>query len=64
MYTLLHFFFIFLWQIVLHDPEQKEIYTTGGRTKVPIYVTGVIEIHNAEIAVLESDLGNIETEKK
>lgn len=49
---------------MLHDQEHKKVYATGGRTKVPIYVTGVIEVDNAEIAVLDSDLGNLETQKK
>ena len=49
---------------MLHDSEEKNIYATGSRTKVPIYVTGVIKVDNAEIAVLDSDLGSIETQKK
>lgn len=40
------------------------IYATGGRTKVPIYVTGVIKVDNAEISVLDGDLDNAETRKK
>lgn len=40
---------------MLSDPEHKKIYATGGRTKVPVYVTGVIKIDNAKIQVLESD---------
>ncbi|KAK4373065.1 hypothetical protein RND71_008449 [Anisodus tanguticus] len=51
-------------QIVLHDSEHKMIYATGGRTKVPIYITGVIKVDNAEISVLDSNLGNVETRKK
>ncbi|PSR89797.1 Dolichyl-diphosphooligosaccharide--protein glycosyltransferase subunit 2 like [Actinidia chinensis var. chinensis] len=54
----------FVFEIVLHDSEEKNIYATGSRTKVPIYVTGVIKVDNAEIAVLDSDLGSIETQKK
>ncbi|XP_057484343.1 dolichyl-diphosphooligosaccharide--protein glycosyltransferase subunit 2-like [Actinidia eriantha] len=54
----------FVFEIVLHDSEEKNIYATGSRTKVPIYVTGVVKVDNAEIAVLDSDLGNIETQKK
>lgn len=41
-----------------------DIYATGGRIRVPIYVSGVVKIENAEIAVLDSDLGSIETQKK
>ncbi|KAI8523056.1 hypothetical protein RHMOL_Rhmol13G0044900 [Rhododendron molle] len=54
----------FVFEIVLHDSENKNIYATGGRTKVPIYVTGVIKVDNAEISVLDSDLGTVETQKK
>ncbi|XP_057480677.1 dolichyl-diphosphooligosaccharide--protein glycosyltransferase subunit 2-like [Actinidia eriantha] len=54
----------FVFEIVLHDSDEKNIYATGSRTKVPIYVTGVIKVDNAEIAVLDSDLGSIETQKK
>ncbi|XP_022155085.1 dolichyl-diphosphooligosaccharide--protein glycosyltransferase subunit 2 [Momordica charantia] len=53
----------FVFEIVLHDSEHKDIYTTGGQTRVPIYITGVVKIENAEIAVLDSDLGSIETQK-
>lgn len=49
---------------MLDDSENKNIYATGGRTKVPIYVTGVIKVDNAEISVLDSDLGSVETQKK
>ena len=31
---------------------------------LPIYVTGIIEVGNAEITVLDSDLGSAETQKK
>lgn len=51
-------------QIVLHDSVDKKVYTTGGQTQVPLFVTGVIKTDNAEIAVLDSDLGSIETQKK
>ncbi|KAF7153377.1 hypothetical protein RHSIM_Rhsim01G0262400 [Rhododendron simsii] len=56
--------YVFVFETVLHDQEHKKVYATGGRTKVPIYVTGVIEVDNAEIAVLDSDLGSLETQKK
>lgn len=41
-----------------------DIYATGGQIQVPIYITGVVKIENAVIAVLDSDLGSIETQKK
>ncbi|CAN4084749.1 unnamed protein product [Withania somnifera] len=49
---------IFSFEIVLHNLEDKKIYATGGRTKVPIFVTGIIEVDHADVAVLDSDLGN------
>ncbi|KAL6968188.1 proteasome regulatory particle base subunit [Sarracenia purpurea var. burkii] len=55
--------YYFVFEIVLHDSEHT-IYAIGGRTKVPIYVTGVIKVDNAEIVVLDSDLGSIETQKR
>ncbi|KAL8101174.1 dolichyl-diphosphooligosaccharide--protein glycosyltransferase subunit 2 [Apium graveolens] len=56
--------YTFVFEIVLHDAELKKIYATGGRTKVPIFVTGVMQVDNAKIAVLDSDLGSVETQKK
>ncbi|KAL6564088.1 proteasome regulatory particle base subunit [Orobanche hederae] len=56
--------YVFSFEIVFEDPENRKNYATGGRTKVPIHVTGAIKIDNAEIAVLDSDLGNAETQKK
>ncbi|KAF8401909.1 hypothetical protein HHK36_012859 [Tetracentron sinense] len=56
--------YIFSFEIVLHDPEQKKVYATGGQTQVLIVVTGFIKIDTAEITVLDSDLGSIETKQK
>ncbi|KAJ4726905.1 dolichyl-diphosphooligosaccharide--protein glycosyltransferase subunit 2-like [Melia azedarach] len=56
--------YIFVFKVVLHDPEHKSIYATGTLTQVPVYVTGLINIDNAEIAVLDSDLESVETQKK
>ncbi|XP_050205978.1 dolichyl-diphosphooligosaccharide--protein glycosyltransferase subunit 2 [Mercurialis annua] len=56
--------YIFVFETLLHDDAHKNIYTTGGQTKVPIFVTGVIKIDNAGIEVLESDLGITEVQKK
>lgn len=49
---------------MLDGSVDKKVYATGGQTQVPIFVTGVIKIDNAEIAVLDSDIGSIETQKK
>ena len=51
-------------QIVLHDPDHLNLYATGGQTQIPIFVTGLVKVDSAEIAVLDSDLGSIETKKK
>ncbi|XP_059287689.1 dolichyl-diphosphooligosaccharide--protein glycosyltransferase subunit 2 isoform X2 [Lycium ferocissimum] len=56
--------YIFSFEIVLHNPEDKKIYATGGRTKVPISVTGFVKVDHADVAVLDSDLGNVETQKR
>ncbi|XP_023745534.1 dolichyl-diphosphooligosaccharide--protein glycosyltransferase subunit 2 [Lactuca sativa] len=48
--------YIFAFEIVLSDPEHKKIYATGGRTKVPIHVTGVVTVDNAKIALLEGNV--------
>lgn len=50
--------------MVLHDTEHQSVYAAGTETQIPIFVTGLIKINNAEIAVLDSDHGNIETQKK
>ncbi|KAJ1417459.1 Dolichyl-diphosphooligosaccharide--protein glycosyltransferase subunit Swp1 [Sesbania bispinosa] len=49
--------------ILLHESDSEKVYATGGQIHVPIYVTGIIKVGNAEIAVLDSDLGSIETQK-
>ncbi|KAI3526600.1 hypothetical protein L1887_05857 [Cichorium endivia] len=54
--------YVFAFEIVLSDPEHKKVYATGGRTKVPVYVTGVINVNNAKVEVLESD--TIESQNK
>ncbi|PQM36275.1 dolichyl-diphosphooligosaccharide--protein glycosyltransferase subunit 2 [Prunus yedoensis var. nudiflora] len=56
--------YIFVFEVVLHDSEDEKVYATGGSTQVQIFVTGVIKIENAEIVVLDSDVGSIETQKK
>ncbi|XP_060172296.1 dolichyl-diphosphooligosaccharide--protein glycosyltransferase subunit 2-like isoform X2 [Lycium barbarum] len=56
--------YIFSFEIVLHNPEDKKIYATGGRTKVPISVTGFVKVDHADVAVLDSDLVNVETQKR
>ncbi|XP_060667481.1 dolichyl-diphosphooligosaccharide--protein glycosyltransferase subunit 2 isoform X2 [Ziziphus jujuba] len=56
--------YLFVFEVVFHDSEHEKVYATGGRTQVPIFVTGVIKIDNTEIAILDSDLGSIETQKK
>ncbi|KVI12342.1 Ribophorin II [Cynara cardunculus var. scolymus] len=54
--------YVFAFEIVLSDPEDKRKYATGGRTKVPIHVTGVVGVDNAKLTLLEGD--SVESEKK
>ncbi|KAJ9696950.1 hypothetical protein PVL29_008941 [Vitis rotundifolia] len=56
--------YVFVFEILLHDPEHQKIYATGSRTRVPIIVTGVIKVDTAEIVILDSDLGSVETKRK
>ncbi|KAF9609813.1 hypothetical protein IFM89_018667 [Coptis chinensis] len=56
--------YIFVFRISLQDPEDKKIYTTGGQTHVPVFVTGFINVDSAEIAVLDNDLGSVEAKQK
>ncbi|KAG9452056.1 hypothetical protein H6P81_004960 [Aristolochia fimbriata] len=53
-----------VFEVSFHDPEYKKAYATGGRTKAPVYVTGLIRIDKAEVAILDSDAGHVETVKK
>ncbi|KAI4301082.1 hypothetical protein L6164_034398 [Bauhinia variegata] len=55
--------YIFVFEVLLHDSNSENIYATGGQIHVPIYITGIIEVDSAKIAVLDSDLGSIETQK-
>ncbi|XP_027364039.1 dolichyl-diphosphooligosaccharide--protein glycosyltransferase subunit 2-like isoform X2 [Abrus precatorius] len=55
--------YVFVFEIVLHHADSEKVYATGGQIHVPIYVTGIIEVSNAEIVVLDSDLGSAETQK-
>ncbi|XP_048232538.1 dolichyl-diphosphooligosaccharide--protein glycosyltransferase subunit 2 isoform X2 [Ricinus communis] len=56
--------YIFVFETVFHDAAHEKVYTTGGQTQVPIFVTGVIKVDSAGIDVLESDLGIVETQRK
>ncbi|KAG5250453.1 ribophorin family protein [Salix suchowensis] len=55
--------YTFVFEMVLHDPDHSNLYATGGQTQIPIFVTGLVEVDSAEIAVLDSDLGSTETKK-
>ncbi|XP_031475648.1 dolichyl-diphosphooligosaccharide--protein glycosyltransferase subunit 2 [Nymphaea colorata] len=48
----------------LNDPEQGKAYSTGGQIPAKIYVTGLIKIDEAEIAVLDGDNGRAESANK
>ncbi|KAK7393388.1 hypothetical protein VNO78_21942 [Psophocarpus tetragonolobus] len=56
--------YVFIFEIVLHDSGSEKVYATGGQIHVPISVTGIIEVGNVEITVLDGDLGSSETKKK
>lgn len=56
--------YTFVFEILLDDSTHEKVYITEAQTKVPIAATGVISIENAEIAVLDSDVGSIESQKK
>ncbi|KAF7804626.1 dolichyl-diphosphooligosaccharide--protein glycosyltransferase subunit 2 [Senna tora] len=56
--------YVFVFEVVLHESDNDKVYATGGQIHVQIYVTGIIEVGSAEIAILDSDLGSIETQKK
>ncbi|XP_050364258.1 dolichyl-diphosphooligosaccharide--protein glycosyltransferase subunit 2 [Argentina anserina] len=55
--------YIFVFEVVLHDSEYESVYTTGGLAQVGVFVTGIINIENAEISVLESDK-SVDTQKR
>ncbi|CAI0434471.1 unnamed protein product [Linum tenue] len=54
--------YIFVFEIVFNDPEHKKAYAVESKTEVPIFLTGAVKVGNAKIAVLDSDLGSIETQ--
>lgn len=51
-------------QIALQDSEDRNIYVTGGQTKIPVYISGIIKIEKSEISVFDSDLGSVDVQKK
>lgn len=51
-------------QIALQDSEDTTIYVTGGQTKIPVYISGIIKIEKSEISVFDSDLGSVDVQKK
>ncbi|CAI8600267.1 unnamed protein product [Vicia faba] len=55
--------YVFVFETALHDSGSENDYAIGGQIHVPIYVTGIVKVSNAEIAVLGSDLGSDETQK-
>ncbi|XP_058766663.1 dolichyl-diphosphooligosaccharide--protein glycosyltransferase subunit 2-like [Vicia villosa] len=55
--------YVFVFETVLHDSGSENDYAIGGQIHVPIYVTGIVKVSNAEISVLGSDLGSDETQK-
>ncbi|KAG5413559.1 hypothetical protein IGI04_001126 [Brassica rapa subsp. trilocularis] len=56
--------YTFVFEILLDESTNEKVYITEAQTKVPISATGAITIENAEIAVLDSDVGSVESQKK
>ncbi|KAF2585910.1 hypothetical protein F2Q70_00034722 [Brassica cretica] len=56
--------YTFVFEILLDESANEKAYITEAQTKVPIAATGAITIENAEIAVLDSDVGSVESQKK
>ncbi|XP_048593426.1 dolichyl-diphosphooligosaccharide--protein glycosyltransferase subunit 2-like [Brassica napus] len=56
--------YTFVFEILLDESAQEKLYITEAQTKIPIAATGAISIENAEIAVLDGDVGSVESQKK
>ncbi|KAF3514596.1 hypothetical protein F2Q69_00009278 [Brassica cretica] len=56
--------YTFVFEILLDELAHEKVYITEAQTKVPIAATGAISIENAEISVLDSDVGSVESQKK
>ncbi|KAL9255710.1 Dolichyl-diphosphooligosaccharide--protein glycosyltransferase subunit 2-like protein [Drosera capensis] len=54
----------FSFRVDLPDADISNFYATGGITKVSIYLTGLTKLEGAEIAILDSDHGSIDTKNK
>ncbi|KAI5396322.1 proteasome regulatory particle base subunit, variant 2 [Lathyrus oleraceus] len=55
--------YVFVFETALQDSGSENDHAIGGQIHVPIYVTSIVKVSNAEIAVLGSDLGSDETQK-
>ncbi|KAJ4870480.1 Dolichyl-diphosphooligosaccharide--protein glycosyltransferase subunit 2 [Raphanus sativus] len=55
--------YTFVFEILLDESANEKAYITEAQTKVPIAATGAISIENAEIAILDSDVGSVESQK-
>ncbi|KAF3550767.1 hypothetical protein DY000_02009723 [Brassica cretica] len=56
--------YTFVFEILPDELAHEKVYITEAQTKVPIAATGAISIENAEISVLDSDVGSVESQKK
>ncbi|XP_042417135.1 dolichyl-diphosphooligosaccharide--protein glycosyltransferase subunit 2-like isoform X2 [Zingiber officinale] len=43
------------FEISLHDPENLNIYATGGRMQYLVFLTGYVKVDNPQIGVLDTD---------
>ncbi|CAL9165647.1 dolichyl-diphosphooligosaccharide--protein glycosyltransferase subunit 2-like [Musa acuminata AAA Group] len=52
------------FEISLHDPENLNIYATGGRANALAFLTGTIKVDKAQIGVFDSDAESAATMQK
>nr|CAD1828206.1 unnamed protein product [Ananas comosus var. bracteatus] len=57
-------FLRYLFFVTLHDPDNVNIYATGGQNSIRAFITGLIKVDKAEIGILESDAGSVESLQK
>nr|CAD1828260.1 unnamed protein product [Ananas comosus var. bracteatus] len=55
--------YTFVFEVTLHDPDNVNIYATGGQNSIRAFITGLIKVDKAEIGILDSDAGSVESYK-
>ncbi|OAY80013.1 Dolichyl-diphosphooligosaccharide--protein glycosyltransferase subunit 2 [Ananas comosus] len=56
--------YTFVFEVTLHDPDNVNIYATGGQNSIRAFITGLIKVDKAEIGILDSDAGSVESLQK